>query len=622
MTDLFFVYEPEQVPLIAERLTSSRNPLVIGLTAEAELELAARAVPFTSIMSLAESPEGKREMLEFTRSLAREWYTAPETSFFTHDSIALGEPHEVLVLYYLQALMYFFSLCSQALDNIRDVGRIIVPESLLHVPATADPTARFKERLPLDVLGLLAGQRNIPFESIAAPTLRRGGNRLKLLKEQAAQRLYRLIVAASNGVISLRRHRAARLLLTDPWTRVAPFLAHLPDAEIVMTRRSEMRIMGLRKIWRARARFHHRLDFANWRARALGREKRRACMAQWERVSQQVGERFAYEGVSFWPVAKPVFDAIIEDSYDAVATIESAKRALARERITCVLLFSSTKGYHNTLARVAEKMDIPSIELQHALESTEPTFVHSRLPARYLAAYGPLTRTHYQHFGIDPSRVVPVGSPRFDVYAQPPQPEKIDQLKNSLALDHNKLNVLVIVTARYLALEHGAFTGYAIRRMHEDLAAAQKHDPDLRYVIKLRPGKTREWIYRRAETLARYPGEIRIAQNEPLHELVPACDIVIIGSTSTTTVEAMQMGRPVIVYLPRLIDNDFKDYEDAGAVLVARTPEQLRAHLAYVKDARNRKALVARAHTFLRDNFMLDGNSAERVAALIRRVQR
>jgi len=84
--------------------------------------------------------------------------------------------------------------------------------------------------------------------------------------------------------------------------------------------------------------------------------------------------------------------------------------------------------------------------------------------------------------------------------------------------------------------------------------------------------------------------------------------------------EAMLMHKPVLMYVSRSIDHDFKEFEEAGAVMMARTQEALLAHVLALTDAGVRHALVARADDFLKRNFILDGTSAQRVSSLIRRV--
>ena len=97
------------------------------------------------------------------------------------------------------------------------------------------------------------------------------------------------------------------------------------------------------------------------------------------------------------------------------------------------------------------------------------------------------------------------------------------------------------------------------------------------------------------------------------------CAFVITGS-STVVLEAMLAQRPVLLYLPNAIDRDFDVFADAKAVLMARTREELLNHARFLMEEAHRKELVQRASEFLRKNFMLDGKSSERVAALIRRV--
>src|SRR3989344_4386382 len=47
-----------------------------------------------------------------------------------------------------------------------------------------------------------------------------------------------------------------------------------------------------------------------------------------------------------------------------------------------------------------------SVEMQHALEVTEPSHPYAHLYSRYLAAYGALAKKHYEQFGVEPRRII------------------------------------------------------------------------------------------------------------------------------------------------------------------------------------------------------------------------
>ena len=107
--DLLLVYEPAQVPYVEAR----EGQTIVALDYEVELDLAKRGIPFVSVSTLATFPQGDRPLIEHTRALALEWYTAPEMAFFKHEGIALGEQYEVVVLYYIQTVVYWVVMLEQ-----------------------------------------------------------------------------------------------------------------------------------------------------------------------------------------------------------------------------------------------------------------------------------------------------------------------------------------------------------------------------------------------------------------------------------------------------------------------------------------------------------------------------
>src|SRR3989344_2620976 len=481
---LYLVYEIAQLSGLEHRLRAGEELEVIALEYEVELELKKRGIAYAPLRSVAEAWEGQREPIEVTRTAANEWYKHPELAFFAHDGILLGEPHAGPLHHYFGMLVYYLVLLEQIMAR-PGVERVVIQETFHTVGERADPTAYFKERVQVDVARMVAERRGIAIEVIPAPP----APAQSAARARIAERATRFVVGALNTLVTaLRRPKPLRILSTDPWARIEPFIKDMPDAELVMTRRKEIQNVG-RAVWSRRVRFHHPLDFAGRAVRTLARARAGEFARAWDALgeSPEVSKLFAYHGISFWPVAKNVLGAIVKDyGEDAVATIESAKAILERYRINRVLLFGSTKGYNNLWARVAERMDIPSIELQHALEVTEPSHPFAHLYSRYLAAYGALTKKHYEQFGVEPRRIIEVGSPRFDRYAEAVPPKQLEAARGRLGLEGKSLTALVTLPDRCSWLEPISFAGSGVAGSVDAFAGLQKKFPELRLLLRPR----------------------------------------------------------------------------------------------------------------------------------------
>ena len=618
---LFIIYELEHLPVLEKRLASGEKFEVVALDYEIELEMKKRGISFIPLSASAAPPREDRETLEMVRCLSLAWYTSPELAFFQYEGILLGEPYKGPVNYYFGTLIYYLAIIDQLLSR-HDVARVSIPQSFLPVSGLANPVDVFKESLPVDVAQLLAERRGITLEVIAPPLLNRARSRWYLLKTRVAQSLIPVAVHLVNAIVALRTPRPIKLLATDPWYRLESYVKNMSDVEIIMTRRKEMREMGWKNIWRTRAQFRHRLDFVDAKIRAGAHEKAQTFTRAWEALgpTPRMAAAFEYKGISFWPLARKVLGALVtQHAEDDISTIENTKQLMRQQHINCVLLFSSIKGYNNLIARVAEGMDIPSIELQHAIENNEPSHPYAVLHSRYLAAYGSLQKKSYAAFGVEPWRVIPCGSPRFDKYRIPVQTEELGALRTRLRLDPPYLNVLINVPHVYMSLEPEGYSTYDVRETLEVYVDLQKKVPNTRLLLRPRPSPRHESFYNREETLGLFSGEMRMVQNENLHLLLAFCDVVISG-TSTMVVEALIMRKPVIMYVPHVLDDNLQSFVDAGAVLIARTKEKLFRHVASLSDQKNREALVKSADNFLQENFKFDGKSAERVAAVIRKV--
>lgn len=610
---LLFVYEPAHVPL-----AKSHEGVVVALDQEVLVLLQKEGVRAVAITDISTSPDGDRELLERTRAMAREWYDSREMSFLVHDGINAGEQYEVVVLYYIQTLHYYVSVLSQALKALGNIQEVVVPETHIRVPDTADPTAKHKENLPVDAARLVCAHLRLSLVVVPAPASFSAKGRA--LWRSLAQELVRVAVSVINaGITYTTRPRPVKLFSSDPWYRIKPFVESMKDVELVMSRRAELMQMGIAAAWRARARFHHGLDFADAAVRKEARRAAKEMQEVWERVRERpaLSRHYTCDGIDYWPVARQVFDSIIKERLaDDIATIESSKRLFKHYNINCVLLFASTKGYNLVLSRVAERMGIPSIELQHALTNNEKSLVHCRLNSRYLASYGPLTNSMYESWGVRPERLVSVGSPRFDMYAHPDM-EAAQALRERLGVG-NEVSVLCNIPQIYLSLEYGNYTSWDVYDYVQNLAWALRQVP-VRPLLRPKPGQWHQSFYDSLETKELF-SQGSMVQQESLQALLWMCDIVV-SSSSTMVLEALLAHKPTIMYVPKLLDHDFDAFERSGAVRMARTKEELAQHvreLAGSKEARERQ--LEAGDTFIEESFKTDGGSAARVAELVRRV--
>jgi hypothetical protein len=388
----------------------------------------------------------------------------------------------------------------------------------------------------------------------------------------------------------------------------------------VMSRRHELLAMKS-DVWCARARFHHRLDFAGSHERTIAREKAKKFTRAFETLGErpEVARAFVHNGISMWEVAREALRAVIASGEDMIQTIESTKSLLSRRRINCVLLFSSVKGYNNIIARVAERAGIPCIDLQHALAPVDSNHPYSRLSAHYLASYGPHMVRQYAAFGVDPSRVIPIGSPRFDSYTKPMPESALAAVREKLKLDPSIPTALLGIPFVFPQIDYYGFTSYGARDIIEDLANLARENMATQFILRPKPGPERWSFYNRKETLELFGSRARMAQFEDLRALLSLSDIVV-SMNSTLALEALILHRPVILYLTPRLDHDFDDWEAAGALRIARDRTELARHFNDLQSAEERKEQVRRADKFLAEQFCFDGRSRERMAAFLRKV--
>ncbi|MCD4734165.1 CDP-glycerol glycerophosphotransferase family protein [bacterium] len=252
---------------------------------------------------------------------------------------------------------------------------------------------------------------------------------------------------------------------------------------------------------------------------------------------------------------------------------------------------------------LARRQGIPTLALEsHDIVYDSPVF--SRLDADKLAVSSDYTAAIYHKHGIEKSRLVVTGEPTYDHLAElrlnavPKSPGE----ERTLAVFTQPLDLAINATMRRELLSGAA---QAIREMS-----------NLRLVIKPHPRDDRATLLQELERLE-LPEETLLPKSHDLYALLANADVVL-TFFSTVGVEALLVGKPVVLYKPDPRPSP-ATYVNSAAVLRVADHRELASTIGSVLSDENlRQRLKQERESYLRHHEAAhDANAARRVAELI-----
>lgn len=581
-----------------DKLGDAPSGTVVALDAEVEEVLTARGVSYIS------AKDYRTPNCDF-RDAAHEWAKQvlenPEHPFIEYRSVSLGRVYFYQLYLYFTRLAYWFDIVASLLERHPDTAKLVVyPPSFRATETTADLTQEELNAL-IDSAKLIGAHKGIDVIVLPAPS---GVARRSATAFALKRYLFGALIGASNLLMRLRPARPLRVLVSDYWRNVGPFMPYLPDAELIFIDRLEAFQAGIENIWRWRMLFYHMDDFSSHKKSVLPDEKDPHFTAR-------------YRGYDVSPFLSGTHTALKRDYVPrALRDIDRAYTMLEILHPTVIVLRVSTSSqrHYAILAQVGHLLGIPSVELQHGLEYNGSDSLSIRKNAFHLGVYGSLIKEELASAGIAKERIEVIGSPRFDVYAQ------VHARRAASPSTGRELNVLCV----YPDFSYGdGFDIYDIETYMQGVADALQGIPNAHLTIKLRGARREAFCRRRiAEICKEVPHSIE--KNVPLAALFPQCDIAV-SCYSTAILEAMQSDTPVVMFaaIPserRFVDAHFGSYVRARALGLAETPAELASALRMLADEDARNIQTERADRFLTEQYAFDGQSAERAAGLIRRL--
>lgn len=581
---------------------------IICLDFWVERELKKKNILCLSLRDFMLSEDTEEEWWILAQDVAREWYRIPAMQFFEYDDIRIAEVLEPIFETYLSRLFYYARIYT-ALRRAYPNAMFLIPVPIVDDAPTAGALITF-ERMAVVDAAKLAHLTHTVLGERATPPRRHFFPRTRWKS---------LLVRAYNTFIRLAPSRGRKIYASEYWSHIGSIIAKMEDTELVLMEVSELKHIPWRQIWKHRVRIQHPADLiGSWERRTAARVAR-TYAEEWRTAREEVAAYLtrAQRELDWYPVLAAC-EYIIAYSSRVVADIDALGRILMKERPDVIIQLASVGGRRHhffLIARIATKLKIPTIELQHAGAVFDSRSVHSRLETSYLAAYGEMEREQYMLNGYASEQIIIVGSPRFDQYRRDTEhfSNLREKIVRSIGLTSTQRIVMITVPEERLSLYALDFSSYDLAVFFLDFQEVRKIMPDVQFIFKFRRKNCTE--HHRAYLQELFSGNgIAITEADP-YPLLCASDCVLSGN-STIMYETMISGRPLLLYPWKKRDYHLEFY--SAVAPYARSGAELANLLKHVfSDKAYAHAVVEKQQRFL-ERHAFDGHSTERVATLLR----
>lgn len=250
---------------------------------------------------------------------------------------------------------------------------------------------------------------------------------------------------------------------------------------------------------------------------------------------------FSINGVSVWEIFKETFTYLCKKHIrNAVEEIEITKKLFQKYSISSILIFSEADFSNIIIIKLAKKLGIPVITLQHGYYYDNQEYYEFNSFNRDLPLYsdktlvwGEIMKNYYQSRGIPNEKIEVLGSPFFD--------EILNRESNNL---QSSKDFILLATSSPIT----EIASDSTVRIRSDYETAIKQICEVvtklnkKLVIKLHPSQ-----YHGEDIIAKKINPtIKIVKAGSIIPLIQCCEVVIVIDVTTSILEAQILQKPVI----------------------------------------------------------------------------
>ncbi|MFC1963388.1 CDP-glycerol glycerophosphotransferase family protein [Chloroflexota bacterium] len=219
--------------------------------------------------------------------------------------------------------------------------------------------------------------------------------------------------------------------------------------------------------------------------------------------------------------------------------------------------------------------------------------------------------------GVDHNKVFITGNPRFDIL--------YDKLSNSKEIKQKLYKTLKINDAEVLSVIFTQPTSLGVTeedkvRLVRGGLIAVKNIKGIRPIIKLHPSQGDSRIEREIASQLNMDNVLFLKEGVDLYDLLISSKFLIMDMT-TVGLDAIILGKPIIMTRFRKRDSNNMDYIDLGVAMDGKSEQEVKKLAKQIMvDNNTIKQYYENRKLFIRDHmYKFDGKSSERVISIIRK---
>jgi len=320
-----------------------------------------------------------------------------------------------------------------------------------------------------------------------------------------------------------------------------------------------------------------------------------------------------YHGIDLFPaIGETLRETFTSFLPEIAGYFEMVRGIFEREKPSVVLMMDDVTVLERAAASLAKLVGIPSVAVQYGagpLSRTQPLML---LTTDLMAVSGEAAKSSLvKHRAIPPERLRVTGQPGFEYRLSKVKRAGYRDLSETLGLDPNK--PIVVFASHAL---HPGLTAEARDRVLRAIYGAVERLGYVQLVVKLHPSEGTEHHQALVGHYALHT--VRIVKHVDLYALLSSCDMLITAWESTTALEAMLLGKPVIM-ISHSTERETIPYVESGAALPATCEAELCQTIKLIIENGNVRTTMAEARRHFLDQMVhgLDGKSAARCADVI-----
>ena len=291
MKIVILIYDNEQVKRVGQVIREHQNKqnevLVVALRADVEITLKEVGIPFISSREFRSVDPVER--YAFSEELVTPLFHSKKFDFWSFQNIDFQTLYQPLLQTYLAELLYWIDM----IDGIMATHapqRIVTWDSA-NIAAIGNVLSVKNSKVVTDAVFVVSNQKSISCD------IRSVGNVFVL--HNTMFRFKRLLFIFSifiwNFAITVfKKPKSVRLIVSDIWRNSAPYIKEIPEAEVVVWDRSEIKNINFSTLLKNRMRFFHANTFRTYKSKKQAQRQIILLNNQWIKERDDFFKKMGY----------------------------------------------------------------------------------------------------------------------------------------------------------------------------------------------------------------------------------------------------------------------------------------------------------------------------------------